>query len=87
MAGREGGEGMSPSGWDVSQLSVGDRIGKDTLLRVRYYTACFFFSLQSIVAAALLFLSVVVVIVVGAVVGRTRRVEHDFPRTKKKLRC
>lgn len=38
MAGREGGEGMPPSGWDVSQLSVGDRIGKDTFLRVSYYT-------------------------------------------------
>lgn len=37
VAGRERGEGMMPpSGWDVSRLSVGDRIGKDTFLRVSY---------------------------------------------------
>ncbi|CAM9783647.1 unnamed protein product [Pylaiella littoralis] len=34
MVGREGSERMAPSGWNVSQLSVGDRIGKNTFLRV-----------------------------------------------------
>lgn len=35
VTGTEGRDGTpSPYGWDASQLSVGDRIGKDSFLRV-----------------------------------------------------
>eukprot|EP00903_Cladosiphon_okamuranus_P009024 g8630.t2 len=34
VTGRKGQDGASASGWDVSQLSVGDRVGKNSFLRV-----------------------------------------------------
>eukprot|EP00752_Nemacystus_decipiens_P011421 g10142.t1 len=34
VTGREGADAMPSPGWDVSQLSVGDRIGKNSFLRV-----------------------------------------------------
>ncbi|CAM9313505.1 unnamed protein product [Ectocarpus fasciculatus] len=34
VAGKGIGDGIPPPGWDLSQLSVGDRIGKDSFLRV-----------------------------------------------------
>lgn len=70
MVGREGSERMAPSGWDVSQLSVGDRIGKNTFLRVSFHSAIGFTAAAAVVVVSL--------VVPNVVVSRADRTEQGF---------